>query len=81
VELCLRPETYYTPCATQAYHALTTVSADGNFLFPHIPAGRYYLSYGWAKTIGLPSSGSGKSGEFVVYPGAETRLGDMPGPN
>ncbi len=81
VELCLRPETRSTPCDTQAYHASTTVSADGNFLFPHIPVGKYHLiaaiSDSWGNLVNSTSFDSEQSVEIIVEPGTETRLGDI----
>lgn len=86
VEVCLEPvivssqET--TPCADQAYHALTTMDAEGNFLFTNIPVGRYYLmiqisSSTWSRMIDPSSPPSSLGAEFEVKPGAETQLGEI----
>jgi len=85
VEICLKPETAFvpgvSPCANQAYHALTNMDSDGNFLFTGIPAGNYYLaiqnsSDAWG--IMVASSSPNVTGlEFDVYPGEVTQLGQI----
>ena len=87
-ELCLFiPQYGYpgaTPCADQAYHALTTLDANGNFLFKDVPPGKYRLveetSTGvWDELVNTTSQpfvpNTGK--EFEVKPGVETNLGEI----
>ena len=85
VELCLKQvltaRGEKTPCADQAYHALTTMDAEGNFLFTDIPVGKYYLVIQlspseWGRGI---AAGSGRaSAQIEVFPGLETWLGEFP---
>jgi hypothetical protein len=79
VELCIRAAigVYYgaTPCADQAYHALTTVEADGNFEFKDIPVGKYYL------TIQEPSGSWRGTRQIEVNPGTRTELGEIKFPS
>lgn len=86
VEICLRSVVAFlagnTPCANQAYHALTKMDAEGNFLLKDIPAGRYYLmiqksSDTWAQMVVTSSFPSSLGAEFEVNPGAETQLGEI----
>ena len=87
VEICLRPVLTYqkrspSPCADQAYHALTTMDADGGFLFTDIPVGKYYLmiqidSSTWSKMVITSAYTSRLDREFEVYPGTETQLGKI----
>jgi hypothetical protein len=88
VEICLHTvsDRYSgdSPCADQAYHVLKSADAGGNFLFTDIPVGRYHLMVkafsSWFNIV-VPSPYldpySNDSYEFVVTPGAETRLGDI----
>lgn len=94
VEICIKPPAILvlppgtsrfiqgTPCADQAYHALATVDANGNFVLTDIPAGRYYLMFkvGFRWYI-LEDSRSMYSKPFYfeirVDPGTETQLGDI----
>ncbi len=84
VEICVKSVVNYyetTPCASQKYHALTTMDANGNFLFTDIPAGSYYLAIqlstsAWSMMIGNPSTPM-YYGQFFVYPGAVTDLGQI----
>jgi hypothetical protein len=71
----------HTPCDGQAYHALTSMDADGNFLFTNIPVGRYYLaiqrsSDSWG-IMAAASSPNSIGLEFEVYPGEEAQLGQI----
>jgi len=87
VEICLRPVLTYqkrspSPCADQAYHALTTMDADGGFLFTDIPVGKYYLmiqidSSTWSRMVITSAYTSRLDREFEVYPGTETQLGKI----
>jgi hypothetical protein len=76
VEICLESvySMYYsgaTPCADQVYHVLTTVDADGNFVFKDIPVGKYYLM------IQVSSSSWRGMEEFEVNTGARTEFGEI----
>jgi hypothetical protein len=75
-EICLEQvliQTYFgaTPCADQAFHAVTPLDADGNFIFTDVPVGKYYLIFeveprGW-KT----------AGKVEVHPGEAIDLGEI----
>jgi hypothetical protein len=75
VEICLEDVgfTFYsvTPCANQDFHALTTVEADGKFMFTDIPVGKYYLM------IQVSSTSWSNMGEFEVKPGTVTEFGEI----
>jgi hypothetical protein len=60
-----------TPCANQAYHALATVNPDGSFTFSAIPTGKYTLM------IQLDADTWQNWEEFQVFPGIETKLGEI----
>jgi hypothetical protein len=85
VEICLdssRGRFFLTPCERQAYHALTTMDADGNFLFTDVPVGKYYLMIevspsSWSRMKDASSPSLGRGTEFEVYPGTETQLGEI----
>jgi hypothetical protein len=80
VEICLYSygNHYYvvpgkTPCYDQVYHVLTTVDADGFFVFTDIRAGTYYLM------IQDPSGNWWSSKEeFEVKPGETVDLSEIP---
>jgi hypothetical protein len=87
VEICVKPEVIYqesspSPCADQVYHALTTMDSEGNFAFTDIPVGKYYLTIqiatsSWSRMI-VTSTSTSRLGEvFEVYPGTETRFGEI----
>jgi streptogramin lyase len=87
-EICLFTPQYSfagdSPCADQAYHALTTIDADGNFLFKDVPAGKYHLIVeqspgAWFSVVDTPSIPfvPDVGAEFEVKPGTETQLGDI----
>jgi hypothetical protein len=81
VELCLgsmgtdpvRSSYYYgeTPCATGAFHVLTTVEADGNFEFTDVPLGTYHIA------IEISGNSWISMGDFKVNPGEKTELGEI----
>jgi hypothetical protein len=78
-EICLEQvliETYFgaTPCADQAFHAVTPLDADGNFIFTDVPVGKYFLIFevqprGW-KTAGKVEVLPGEAIDFgeILYP-------------
>jgi dipeptidyl aminopeptidase/acylaminoacyl peptidase len=81
VELCLGSigtdpvmNSYYygeTPCASAAFHVLTTVDADGNFEFTDVPLGTYYIAIEISGTTWV------SMGDFKVNPGEKTELGEI----
>jgi hypothetical protein len=63
---------------------LTTIDADGNFLFKDVPVGKYYLMIekspgSWASMVEASSDpfGPNSGAEFEVKPGTETQLGEI----
>ncbi len=92
VELCLMPGeeqwiSEETPCANQAYHALSDVNTDGSFVILNVPVGSYNLmikiSDKWGSMVDVYSPLSlylDHEVEFSVSSGKETQLGEISTP-
>jgi hypothetical protein len=90
VEICLRPVEWDhsegTPCADQAYHALSDVNTDGSFVIPNVPIGSYYLMIKLSNVWGQMAHSLytlkpwENPVEFLVRSGEETQLGEISTP-